>query len=274
MKLFQIYFCVCCFLFPAFRSSAQESKNNLQLQVGVTSIARQDLIFSPFIHRDLSPVNIGIRYQRDSQWYQNVGLRMAIMNPVHMDLFNFTDNGQAASTSSHAFTFIDAEYWIGKTLETKNGRSYKVGLSVNADIQALNYMYGRIGSFGYYAAFGIGGFAQTTYNLNDNNRITAFCSLPIGTWLARSPYLINDDEFIENTASHNSLKTFFSFIGDGKLTTLHKLQTIDLGVNYTYTINSKLDVGMGYMFEFIHANEPRSLLSYRNSLTLNASFKF
>ena len=253
---------------------AQDLKNNLQLQVGFGHIARQDFVFSPFIHRDLSPLNFGIRYQRDKKYFQNANLRFALLSPSHSDSYLFFDDNKNETTSPHIFTLVDLDYWFGKSIKQTDKVSTKVGLSVNADIQALNYVYGRISSFGYFSSFGLGGFVNHTYKFNDKNSLTAYASMPIICWVARSPYLVNDDEFIENTSSHSGVKTFFAFIGDGKPATLNRLQMVDIGANYTYHLSPKWDLGISYLFEFIHSSKPRNLLSYRNTIFFKTNFKF
>ena len=37
----------------------QDLKNNFSLSLGGGSLAKQDLVFSPFIHKDFTPLNIG-----------------------------------------------------------------------------------------------------------------------------------------------------------------------------------------------------------------------
>lgn len=274
MRISFIFAVALIFLSTATQCVSQDLKNNLQLQIGAGNIARQDLVFSPFIHRDFSPLNFGIRYQRDKKYFQNAYLHFALLSPSHTDVYQFVDDNKIETTSPHFFTLVDLDYWFGKSIKQTDKVSTKVGLSVNADIQALNYFYGRIGSFGYFSSFGLGGFLHYTYKVNGKNSLTGYASLPLISWVARSPYLVNDDEFIENTSSHSGIKTFFAFIGDGKPATVNRLQMVDIGASYTYHLSSKWDLGINYLFEFIHSSKPRNLLSYRNSIFFNTSFKF
>lgn len=253
---------------------AQDKANSIQLQIGLSHIATQDLVFSPFTHKDLSPINIGIRYQRQNKYYQNFHLRFSSLKPSLTNPYEFLNNNEIKQTSPHFFTLIDLDYWIGKEFCATEKSTTKIGFAFNADIQALNYVYGRFGSFGYYSTFGLGGFVSHSYSINDKNKITGQIALPIFSWLARSPYLVNDDEFIENTSSHSGIKSFFAFIGDGNFTTLNNLQTVDFRLNYTYKLNDRWELGADYLFEFIHSKEPRNLLSNRNSIFFNTTFKF
>jgi hypothetical protein len=253
---------------------AQNTTNSIQLQLGLSSSARQDLIFSPFIHNDLSPINVGIRYQKEKTFYQNLHVRFSSLKPSLIESYEFYDNNEINQLSPHIFFIVDLDYWLGKELRRSEQSATRVGMALNADIQALNYSYGRFSSFGYYSALGLGGFISHTHNINERNKITGQIALPLFSWLARSPYLLNDDEYIENISSRSGLKTFLAFISDGNFATLNKLQTLDFRVNYTYKLTDRWEFGCDYLFEFIHSKEPRNLLSCRNSIFLNTTLKF
>lgn len=261
-------------LITSFVLQAQDTKNCIQLQIGLSNIARQDLVFSPFVHKDFSPINIGIRYQREKKFYQNIHLRFSSLKPSFIGPYEFFDDNETKQTSPHIFTMIDLDYWLGKEFRRRSKSITKAGIAFNADIQALNYVYGRTSFFGYYSAIGLGGFISQTYNANKKNKITGQIALPLFNWVARSPYLVNDDEFIENISSRSGVKTFFAFIGDGNFATLNKSQILDFRLNYAYKLNDRWELGVDYLFEFIHSKEPRNLLSYRNSIFINGTFKF
>lgn len=155
------------------------------------------------------------------------------------------------------------------------GKSHlTVGGLFAADIQAMNYAYGRTSSLGYYASFGLGAFGKYAYTINEKNNLSASLQIPLFYLMARSPYLVNDDEFIENTYSHSGFKTFMAFIGDGNFVTWNRLQTFDLDLKYTHSLNRRWNLGAAYLFEFVHAVQPQNLLSYRQSLNLSASYCF
>lgn len=251
-----------------------DRNNALSLNLGMSYIARQDLIFSPFIHSNFSFSNIGIVYIRESKLYQKVGLRYGNFNPMVSHPYDFTHHGETKTASSHIFNMIDLDYLIGKRVKNFGKSTLNAGGLFSMDVQVLNYVYGRIGNFGYYSSLGLGGFMRHQYRINEQSNITTTFQFPIVAWLARSPYLVNDDEFIENISSHSEFKTFFAFIGNGQFNTWNRLQSYDLDINYTYTLNEKWQLGASYLFEFIHSSQPRNLLSYRHSIILFTNFKF
>ncbi len=256
------------------QAKGQEFENKLSLNLGAGYIARQDLVFSPFIHQDFTLLNLGLEYTRNTNVYQNLRLGFTSFNPMLTSPYEYTINGETELASEHYFTLIDLDYSIGKEFRKTDKSTTKVGAIFAADVQVLNYTYGRIGSFGYYSSFGLGAFILKEYSLNEKSSVSGRFAIPLFNWLSRSPYLVNDDEFIENISSHSTLKSFFAFIGDGEFATLNKLQTFNLEAKYTYQLNRRWDIGLGYFFEFIHVKEPRKLLSYRNSLFVSTNYRF
>ncbi len=252
----------------------QEMKNNLSLRLGAGHIARQDLVFSPFIHKDFTPLNVGLEYTRNAHFHQRIQLRFASFDPMLTNSFKYTENGETEVASPHFFSLVDLDYAFGKEIPITEKSSLTVGTLLVTDVQVLNYAYGRIGSFGYYANFGLGVFLAKEYDLSEKSGVSVRLALPIIHWLSRSPYLVNDDQFIENISSHANTKTFLAFVEDGKFATLNTLQTFDLEAQYTHRLNKRWDIGVGYFFEFIHSKEPRSLISYRNSIFASANLKF
>ncbi len=254
----------------------QETKreNALTLSFGPGYIMRQDLIFSPAIHRDFSLMNLGLDYTRDAKFFQKVSIRYANFNPMVVKPYEFTVHGEPNTAYPHSFNIIDLDYQFGKNIkETKNATITAGGL-FSTDIQAMNYVYGRISSFGYLAALGLGAFGTYERPINEKNKLSATLKLPLFAWLARSPYLVNDDEFIENISSHSGFKTFMAYLGDGQMATWNKMQTFDLELKYEYDLSERWEFGAAYLLEFIHMSQPRNLLSFHNSLNLSANFKF
>lgn len=252
----------------------QNRKNILTLNFGPSYLARQDLIFSPMIHKNLSFLNVGIDYAREGKIFQKASLRYGNFNPEVSAPYDFTIHGASHTAYPHSFNFIDVDYLIGKRLKESQKSIITFGGLFFMDVQAMNYVYGRVSSFGYYSTFGLGVFGKYRYTISKKSNLTTTLQLPLMAWLARSPYLVNDDEFIENTYSHSGFKTFMSFIGDGKLVTWNRLQTFDFDIKYTYALNEKWVLGVTYLIEFIHSSQPRNLLSYRQSIYFNANFRF
>lgn len=262
---------IACFLTA---TCAGQAKNELSLNVGMSQLYRQDLIFSPFIHKDLSFLNFGLEFSREARYFQKASIRFGNFKPIITEPYDFTSDEKTVTTAPHNFNLIDIDYLFGRKIKQYNQAHLTAGALFAMDVQALNYWYGNSSYFGYYSAISLGAFGRYEYAIDKRSRITGTLQLPLFAWLARSPYLVNDDEFIENISSHSGFKTFFAYLGDGKLVTLNQWQELDLEVKYRYDINEKWKAGAAYLFEFIHSSEPRNLLSYRHSLNISGTFCF
>jgi hypothetical protein len=256
-------------------SNGQEhsGRNTISFNFGSGYIVRQDLIFSPVTHKDFSFLNLGFEYQRDAFYHQKLKVGFATFTPGITVPFEFSEHGESKTASPHYFTLFDLDYLIGKSI-SKNENPVILGLLFSTDIQLLDYVYARIGNFGYFSSIGLGGFVKKEFRISDKSSVSGKLQMPLINWLARSPYLVNDDEFIENISFHSDFKSFWEFLKDGKWNTLNHLQIFNLEFKYHYEINHRWGIGAGYSFEFTHAVNPRNLLSFRNWFNLSVNLKF
>lgn len=260
------------FLLIYTRSGAQEHENTLTINTWAGFINRQDMIFSSLVHKDISLITPSLGFTRQAKLYQNIFLGFAMFNPSSSELYEYSRNGETHLTSPHNFIFGKIRYTLGKTW--KNGNNgFTAGLMLQANIQALIYNYGRISSFGYYSAAGPGIMAAYSLNTGDKGNLSFALAVPAVSLYARSPYLVNDDEFIENTSSHSGFKTFAGFINDGQWLTWNRLQHFDLKLQYDHEISSRLKIGSGWSLDYIHANEPRELLSFQNIVFISLGLR-
>ncbi len=250
---------------------AQASKNTVFLSLGPGHVARQDLVFSPFVHRAVSPLCINLGYTRQAKLRQSCRLGFATYQASVTDTYAYLEDSEDTQTYPHQFTLIDLNYGIGKSI----GRGFSAGLQLQAGIQSLAYSFGRVSSsFGYFAHFGLGVSLEKQVAVGKHGNLSAGLKLPLLNWLARSPYLVNDDEFIENTYSHSGIKTFFAFIVDGQAATLDTYQSADLQLRYQYKLSKKWSVGAEYTLAWMHAKQPRNLLQFRNTLQCRLALHF
>jgi hypothetical protein len=251
-----------------------EKINTLSLGLGLGQNSRQDLIFSPFVHHDFSMLNGTLDFSRNGRFFQQVIIGVATFDPMLQEPYNYSEHGKVKTATPHYFLYFDLDYLFGKKVKETGKTNLTLGGMFNTNTQSLNYVYGRIGSFGYFSAINLGVFGKLDFSLSDKNGFSLKLQLPALSWLARSPYLVNDDEFIENISSHSGLKTFFAFIKDGKPATWNSLQQFEIEMKYMYYFLPKWGVGIIGHYEFIHSQKPRNLFSHRSSLNISATFKF
>ncbi len=259
-----------------FSQDSTENKNSIRVEYGLHHLAKQDLIFSPFILRDISPINIGIIYKHENRFLQLGEIYFKSFDPVYLETFEYysVPDSDTFETIKNDFTHVNINYVLGKEVRSTKKYGWYLGVASENTIHAEYYFAGYFSTFGYFASFGLSAWSQFEYRVNDKHQINVAAHFPLTAWVARSPYLANDDEFILNISSHSGIKTFFAYLGDGSLQTLNTLQQFDLKLNYQYVLNKRWDIGASYHFNFIHNSKPLNLLNYQNGLNINAAFHF
>ena len=269
---------ICCWLCGS-TLIAQDSimrKNSIQAEYGLHHLASQDLIFSPFILKDLTPVNAGIIYKHENKFTQLAEIYFDAFDPVYLETFEYLSvpDSNILEALKNDFTHVSINYGFGKKFKSTDKYSWYLGLMSENTIHAQYYYAGYFSNFGYFASFGLSVWSQLEYRINNKNAVNVSAHFPLTVWVARSPYLANDDEFIENISSHNGVKTFFAYLADGSLQSLNTLQQFDLKLNYNYTLNNRWDLGASWHFNFIHNIKPLNLINYHNSFNINSTFHF
>ena len=250
------------------------TQRSLELGLGLGYLANQDLVFSPFIHRDLAFPAAVIGYESQGKFIHKISLRYTSFSTMLNESYDYFENGGEETTAPHSFTSINLGYDVGMPMQVTGKHRIIGGLSLSWDIHSLNYSYGRVGSFGYYSGTGIGVFGKYEWFVSESTKVSANIQIPLVSWFARSPYLVNDDEFIENISSHKGIPTFIDFLGDGKFVTLNRLQRLSAVIEGSHILSDHWAVGGEWSFGFIHASRPRNLISYQNTLAGKVIYVF
>jgi hypothetical protein len=258
---------------PARFQDYQLPGNRISIVTGSSIMARQDLIYSPFIHSGNSINSFGLRYL-----YQN--------DILHFITIDFSANSDQLISGEmqmdnhkhgflpHEFIYFSTAYGLGKLIAEEENITQYLGGSLKGDLQAAFYNFQLSEMFGYYINLSLNVWYKYSYKINERHSVSALAELPVISWLARPPYLAEDDEFIKNISSHDNLKILSAFIADGKVVTLNKLQGLNFNLEYSYSLSETFEIGAGYHLSFVHTNEPKKLTSFQNKLNLIASVKF
>lgn len=273
MRVLFVIFCLGYSLLSFGQDST--AQNSFQLDIGAAVLTRQDLLISPFVYSDFSVGNFGLQYKRDANVWQEASITYRSFETITGESFDYYNmDSSIASTYPHFHTFVDLDYFLGKLIMGTGKAKWLVGGSVLNDIDASNLNYGPTGSFAYFASFNLGVWGAWHYKIADNQKVQAKVTLPLVAWIARSPYLLNDDVFIENIYSHKSINTFFAYLADGNLTTWNTLQNFRINADYILQFSPGWDLGFSYDFYFLHYSKPVELTSFENSFFISVIYKF
>jgi hypothetical protein len=248
--------------------------NAICISAGSSALFRQDLIYSPFVHSDRSLRSFGLSLQRDKKLFQYLDISFShntsqIGEPREIEMGHHLH-----PVLPHEFLFISAAFGIGKAVKTTPKRKDWLGCALKADLQATFYSFVLSDMFGYLIEQSANAWYRRSYDFGKQGQLAAQIELPLLSWLARPPYLAEDDEFIENISSHQSPKILLALVEDGELAAWDKYQRVNFQVEYLYPLFKKFQIGFDFRFTFIHAREPKPLLSYHQILNLTSHYKF
>jgi hypothetical protein len=253
---------------------AQQNEQIISASGGVSFLARQDLVYSPFVHDDISRHSYRLRYQRAGKYFHFAEAGFTYNSSKLTDPYEMDMGDHEHVIMPHEFLHIDLSYGFGKGVQPNGKYRAWIGGAIQSDLQAGFYNFGLSNMFGDFLNQSAQVWYRRTYSFKNKHQLSMQVALPILSWIARPPHMAEDDEFIENISSHNSTKILLAFIGDGQLATWNRLQRLNLAAEYRYPITGRAQIGAEYRFDFIHTNIPRTLLSYQHQLNLNAILKF
>ncbi len=269
---------IICLSMTNLQAQEEERPNSLGISWGPGHIMRQDLIFTPVTHRQWSPVGVRLTYERSLKLEQRVTLKYnhytpSILGP-HTVYWEYPEEPLPSGT--HSFHLLDINYSLGRGVYRGEILGVILGARWKNRLQVQDYAYGMdwLTHFGYYFSFGLDAWTQVSVKLNPVQRLDLNLALPLFAFNARSPYLVQDDPYFQNTYSHRPLKTVASQIGDGKIQSWGVSREVDLEIKYTYSLSGRWALGAGYAFSMISNRSPRKLTSVENSFYLNTTFKF
>lgn len=248
-----------------------------EIALGGTRLSRQDLVFSPFVHQGHSALQMGLTYRRTRRWEQSLSLDFVSATARHQPEFDYSLPPQPNDwqrSAPHQLTLLDVAYRFARPLARRGAHTWWIGGAVSADLDALAYNHARNSNFGYFLAFGAAVLGQWAVEVSPRHHLNAQVQLPLLAWAAHSPYLINDDDFIENVASHRTLPTLAALIADGQLSTWNRYRRAGLDLRYTWTLSRHWQLGAGFRADCLYYREPRPLRAVQQQLTLRGAFVF
>lgn len=265
------------FIFCTMVLFAQEDVkvNSLELNWGMGNIKRQDLTVSPFVHKDWSPINIRLVYERSKKLRQQASLKIGQYSPRIGEAYQFYSffNGELTAMA-HSFLLIELKYAIGKSIMEKGKWNFVLGGKSNNKLYPSTYNFGPSGPSPIYSSFGLDLWLNLSFELNEKHHFNSNVSLPVFSFIYRDPYLAQDDEFFQNLYSHKPLKELTERIKDGQMESWGKSQGFDFDLNYGYLLNDKWEIGCTYLLSMCFNQTPTEYAQLENVIYISGKFKF
>lgn len=265
-------------LFPAalFAQDMEKASNKVSLQYGLHQVSRQDQLFSPMIYRDVSFQNIAALYANENsrRWHTAEIFYSGYEARWHDDYTYLTGSEEKEQTTAPTFiTIVGVRYSYLKKIKVTEQGSWSVGGISDNQINAVDNVYGAFGTFGYLGQFSLSPMVRKQF-IEGKHEVFLDAFFPLLSWVSRSPYALNDDEYMKNNADHNGFKTVFRYIGDGNIQTLNRLQKLNLDAAYSYSLSDRWQLGGVYRMEFLRSSKSKPLIAVRNNFNLKISFEF
>ncbi len=253
---------------------AQEVKSNsFGINLGMGNLKKQDLIFSPFIIRDWSPLNILLDYEHTGKVDQKVSLRFGQSSYYVGEPYSYFHRGEKTEKWPHSTSNIDLNYSLTKSILQNNNWKLSAGGRYRNRFQLTNYDFGNAGQFSYNLSYGLDALLNIEYKSGKHSFDSEF-ALPIFSALARSPYTSQDDAYMERIMVHGDLKIFVEHLKSATYESWGKSQMVDFDVSYKYALSEKWDIGMTYLFVMNLHNTPVQYTSIENVIYLGTTIKF
>ena len=259
-------------------SYAQSEKTNyLGLHWGVGNLQRQDIRFSPFIFKPWSAFNLGLSYEHTGKQFHRVYARFGWYKAMVGEPFKFIDTIEdppiETETLPHNFNILDLDYTLGFSLKKSAKSAFWLGGKMRNLINQGPYEYGPSAIGSYNFNFSLDVWSGYSYSFSDKHSLKAELSLPFITWVASSPYLGQDSNYINNSSSLSVMKILGRYIADGELQSWGTIQRVDLQLGYKYRLSERWIMKAEYNLHFNTSNRPQPFTSIENVLLLGAQIK-
>lgn len=257
----------------SFNGYSQDGKtNSLTLNWGVGNLHRQDINFSPFIHKSWSALNVGLTYEHTGKQYHRVYSRFGRYTAFHKDEFTylpFREEG-SISTLPHIFMILDLNYTLGFDVISNKKLSLLVGGQVRNLLNIGDYEYADSGIGFYNFAFGIDVWTGLDFAITNKHSLGAELSLPLFSWVTRSPYLGQDDQYFRDVAKNKVFDSIGNYIRRGELQSWGGFQRVDFQMKYAYALSEKWNLKATYSLGMNFSKSPQSYSSIENVLMIGA----
>ncbi len=254
--------------------SAEGPSNSIALYWGIGKLKKQDLIFSPFVHQDWSPVNVVLNYEHSGKLEHRASIRYGQYSAHTGDLYSFQLDGDTYPKYEHSFTEVDLNYSLGYRISEKENWTFILGGRFRNRFQISYYEFGPSSHFGYHVPIGLDAWFNVSFDPGSKHHLEGSLNLPLFSYVARSPYMGQDAEYMERISVHGDIKIFFQHLASGELQSWGTSQIVDLGLRYKYSLSDRWELGAAYEFSMnLHA-APRDIKSYENLFLVGTTFKF
>ncbi|HEX8529791.1 MAG TPA: hypothetical protein VF646_07200, partial [Cytophagales bacterium] len=216
--------------------------------------------------------NLGLTYERTGEKAKNTAvLLFDRYTPAAHPGYTYTRDGRQEQIFPTFTTVVSLRY--GHARRFGNG-SWFAGLLSDNQVAAGEQGYGAAATFHYLGAFSVSPWLGYDRSLTDRLHLSLQTWVPLVAWVTRSPYALNDDQYMRDNANHKGVPTFFNYVAGGRLQTLNHWRKINFTADATYSLSPRIGVVVSYQAEALRLTQPRTLTSYQQYFNTGFQFSF
>lgn len=237
--------------------------------------ARQDDLMSPLVHAGVSPIGGAFGYR----WR---GPRAAVATGIEFDVvparsgpsFTFPGDGEERRTYPSSWLTVRLPTGWGVDVLADEALDLVVGGLLDVRIEMLSWSYGVTWTTGYSGAFTLGPWLDLRWRPVARWSLQGSVTAPLAGWVARSPYALNDDEYMLANRTHDPFVTFGALVADGRPKWFGSYPAVRLQVGAAYAVTPVTALVAGYRFDVFHDPAPRPVTAVGHVLDLGVRVTF
>lgn len=188
--------------------------------------------------------------------------------------FSFGFNDTTMQAASANFIFLRQSFEQLYRLQTPV-KSTNIWLGWYQHIELGALFHGHaFSTFGYLHQLQAGMAASMQRTWGKRLTAAAGFQFPLLLWVARSPYALNDDDFIERQASHNDLRTLAATFADGSLVAPWQYPQWRIEASCTWQVNKRFQCGFQWRFWHQQSKSMLPLAVNEQAILLKGGWKW
>ncbi|MCB9196518.1 MAG: hypothetical protein H6598_09865 [Flavobacteriales bacterium] len=260
----------------SYGQDKEKSSKEIKVNWGLSNDHLQNDNFSPLVYSSSSVVNFGLGFLIEKKTKHNISAYFHSNKMAYQDyVFEtpFTIEGEKEKTYPHVFDAFRLRYDFRIRQLTKDKYSLELGVSSENTLQQYRYFFGSASYFGYYFMFSGAAYLKGYLNLPKDRKVSLYANLPFVSYVSRSPYLQQNDDYFENNYEHRALKSLFGYINDGHFQFPNELRAFDITAEFIYPLKEKLIMTFGYSLYYNQNINPQNFILIRNQLIIGLNIK-
>ncbi|WP_128543312.1 hypothetical protein [Larkinella soli] len=243
----------------------------LSLRGGLQHLNRSDRLLSPRVYLGSSPTNVQLALDRTrtrTRTHLSIGFAQFDIRS-QPDYSYLNDRGEPLGTFPTSTSLLNIRYGYARRL----GSRWAAGLMSDNQLMITDQAYGRGTYFNYLNHFSLSPWLSFRQPLTPRLSVSAQTWFPVVSWVSRSPYAVQDDQYMRDNMNHQALPTLLNYLKRGEIQSVDRFQKVNAEVRLTLALTRSLDISAAYQIEYLRNTTPRLIRQTRQMAALGICLK-